>query len=56
MNRGIGPGHAMREAVRADSACERCSAAIHWNHKRSARNPSTGALQVVCRRCLPRGK
>ncbi len=54
--RTLGPGHAMRQAVRADAACERCGAAVHWNHKRSARDPRTGALQVVCRLCLPTGK
>ncbi len=44
-------GHAMRQAVRADAVCERCGAGVHWNQKRSARDPRTGALQVVCRLC-----
>ncbi len=48
------PGFPMRRASRTDAVCERCAASIRWNHRRSARDPRTGALQTVCKRCHDR--
>lgn len=47
----ISLGIATRSAKRDDAQCERCGVKVRWNHKRSARDPGTGALQVVCRYC-----
>ncbi len=45
------PSHAMRQAVRVDTTCERCACAVKWNQRRYVRDPATGAPQAICRKC-----